>query len=45
MKIIFEDLDSCTREEALNLIRSIIYYYSSLFSQSFEKSIEELKKL
>lgn len=42
MKAIFTDLDLCTREEALNLIASIIFYYSSIFSQSFNKSIEEI---
>ena len=45
MKSIFNDLDSCTREEALNLIASIVFYYSSLFSQSFDETIDELKKL
>lgn len=45
MKSIFEDLDNCSRDEALNLLKSILFYYSSLFCQSFDKTLEELKDL
>lgn len=42
MKYIVDEMSSCDRYEAINLLLSLIYYYSALFSQDFETTINEL---
>lgn len=38
-----QELVQCDRYEALNLIKGILFIYSSLFSQTYEDTLNELK--